>query len=264
MHEHDVDPDTRLRSHAADDRHTADGPDAAIGRGARSGRVDTLGPHGVLALQRAAGNTGVAGLVGGQQEEESPVKAVVRSTGSALDADTRQTMETALGHDFGDVQVHHDATASESARSVGAQAYTVGNHVVFDEGRYRPDSPDGQRTLAHELTHVVQQREGPVDGTPAAGGIRVSDPSDRFEQEAERTAARVTATSSQPPATSAGSGPVDAGHGTGGLQRQTADEEREPAGPPDAVPPETDEDATAAQLAVQRETGEDEEEEAPS
>ena len=48
----------------------------------------------------------------------------------------------------------------------------------------------GKTTLAHELTHVVQQRSGPVDGTPAAGGIRVSDPSDRFEREAAATAER--------------------------------------------------------------------------
>jgi hypothetical protein len=50
--------------------------------------------------------------------------------------------------------------------------------------------------LAHELTHVVQQRSGPVDGTDAGGGVKVSDPSDRFEREAVANADRLTATPS--------------------------------------------------------------------
>ncbi len=75
--------------------------------------------------------------------------------------------------------------------SVQAYAYTVGNDVVFQSDKYAPDSDSGQRMLAHELTHVVQQRSGPVDGTPAAGGIKVSHPSDSFEQAAESAADRV-------------------------------------------------------------------------
>jgi hypothetical protein len=75
----------------------------------------------------------------------------------------------------------------------------VGNDVVFDSGKYAPESHEGRHMLAHELTHVVQQRSGPVSGTPARGGINVSDPSDGFEQAAEHNAAQ--AMSSQPPAT---------------------------------------------------------------
>ena len=86
------------------------------------------------------------------------------------------------------MRVHTDGVADAAARSVGADAYTVGSDVVFAAGRYEPDTPVGQRMLAHELTHVVQQRSGPVDGTPTGDGIALSDPSDRFEQEAERTA----------------------------------------------------------------------------
>ncbi|HEY2888167.1 MAG TPA: DUF4157 domain-containing protein, partial [Candidatus Limnocylindrales bacterium] len=56
-----------------------------------------------------------------------------------------------------------------------------------------PASPTGQRTIAHELTHVVQQRSGPVDGTPAGGGIQLSNPADRFEQAAEQNAERIMA-----------------------------------------------------------------------
>ena len=97
-------------------------------------------------------------------------------------------MEPAFGADFADVRVHTDAAAAESAQGVQALAYTVGNEVVFQSGMYQPETPAGQRMLAHELTHVVQQRRGPVDGTAAGGGVSVSDPSDRFEQAAEASA----------------------------------------------------------------------------
>jgi hypothetical protein len=100
-------------------------------------------------------------------------------------------MESSLGADLSDVRVHTDARASRSARALQADAYTTGNHVVFQGGHYRPDTDAGLHMLAHELTHVVQQRTGPVDGTPAPGGVSVSDPGDTFEQAAERTAARV-------------------------------------------------------------------------
>jgi hypothetical protein len=61
------------------------------------------------------------------------------------------------GYDFSEVRVHTDAKAEASARSIGALAYTVGNDIVFDHGRYSPGTTDGRRLLAHELTHVVQQ-----------------------------------------------------------------------------------------------------------
>lgn len=58
---------------------------------------------------------------------------------------------------FGPVRVHYDAVAVESARTIGAEAYTVGSHIVFGAGHYSPQSVTGRRLLAHELTHVVQQ-----------------------------------------------------------------------------------------------------------
>ncbi|HEU5003801.1 MAG TPA: DUF4157 domain-containing protein [Actinomycetota bacterium] len=146
-------------------------------------------PTGILGLQRTAGNASVASVLGAQEEERSPVLDVVGSGGGQpLEAGVRARMETSLGHDFSGVRVHTGGKAAESARAVQAQAYTVGNDIVFGGSHYSPGTPTGQRMLAHELTHVVQQRSGPVDGTPTAGGIRVSDPSDRFEREAEDTA----------------------------------------------------------------------------
>ena len=97
-------------------------------------------------------------------------------------------MEERLGADFGDVRIHSDSEATESAKSLDARAYTVGNSVVFQSGEYTPETDPGIRTLAHELAHVVQQRNGPVDGTPMSDGINISDPSDRFEQMAESSA----------------------------------------------------------------------------
>lgn len=153
-----------------------------------SGTGVASGPASVLHLQRAAGNA----AVGAALEEQSPVTSIVgRGGGSPLDPVMRLDMEQHLGADFSDVRVHTDSAASASAAAVNAHAYTVGNDVVFGDGAYTPGSDAGRKTLAHELTHVVQQRSGPVDGTPAAGGIKVSDPSDRFEQEASRTAERV-------------------------------------------------------------------------
>jgi len=66
-------------------------------------------------------------------------------------------MEPRFGHDFGRVRVHTDAQASDSAGAVNARAYTVGQHIAFASGEYVPGSVEGQRLLAHELTHVVQQ-----------------------------------------------------------------------------------------------------------
>ncbi|HMD20583.1 MAG TPA: DUF4157 domain-containing protein [Alloacidobacterium sp.] len=85
------------------------------------------------------------------------VHEVLRSPGQTLDAGTRAFMETRFGHDFAKVRVHTDSRAADSARSVNASAYTVGNDIVFDSGRFNSNSADGRLLLAHELTHVVQQ-----------------------------------------------------------------------------------------------------------
>lgn len=162
---------------------------AGAGRAAAAGRTEVLSPEGLLGLQRSAGNAAVSELV---EEGRSPVHDVISSGGGrALDADVRTDMEARLGHDFSDVRVLDDASASASAKAVNAHAYTVGNNVVFQREKYDPSSHSGRVTLAHELTHVVQQRSGPVDGTSAPGGIKLSDPSDRFEREAASNAEHV-------------------------------------------------------------------------
>ena len=88
------------------------------------------------------------------------VHAALRSTGRALDDETRASMEPALGHGLGAVRLHADSLAEESARALDAQAYTVGQDIFFDAGRYNPRSGPGQELLAHELAHTVQQETG--------------------------------------------------------------------------------------------------------
>jgi hypothetical protein len=87
------------------------------------------------------------------------VHETLRSPGRPLDADTRAYVEPYLGHDFSKVRIHADEKATASARAVNALAYTVGRDVVFGAGQYAPRTGEGQSLLAHELTHVVQQRE---------------------------------------------------------------------------------------------------------
>lgn len=86
------------------------------------------------------------------------VNEVLQSSGRSLDAATRSSMEAYFGYDFGGVRVHTGAKATESAEAINAQAYTAGHNIVFRKGEYTPRTPEGQRLLVHELTHVVQQK----------------------------------------------------------------------------------------------------------
>ena len=97
-------------------------------------------------------------------------------------------MESRFGQDFADVRIHRGANAEASAGDLNAIAYTTGSHIVFGPGAYQPQAPEGRRLLAHELSHVLQQRRGPVTGEPA-GGMRVSRNDDSFERAADVDAA---------------------------------------------------------------------------
>jgi hypothetical protein len=223
MRAHDEEPEVARRP-AASRKDVAEAAGGGPGQ-APLARGAPLDPATVLRLQRASGNASVAALVEGRRpvlqraespgedEERSPVLDVVgRGGGRPLEPELRSDMEQRLGHDFGDVRVHSDGAAGESARSVGAHAYTVGSEVVFQPSTWAPESPHGRRMLAHELTHVVQQRSGPVDGTPTGGGVSVSHPSDRFEQEATKVSEQAVP------------GQAPAAAGATGVQRQAEDE----------------------------------------
>jgi hypothetical protein len=89
------------------------------------------------------------------------VSEVLRTPGHSLDPATRAFFESRLGHDFSRVRIHADGVAASAAQSVGANAFTLGSHIVFGSGRYAPVSESGQRLLAHELVHVMQQGGDP-------------------------------------------------------------------------------------------------------
>ena len=86
------------------------------------------------------------------------VDAALSTPGQPVEPVARGLLEKQLGHDFSRVRVHHESAAADSARRLHANAFAVGEHVVFASGRYQPHTPPGRRLLAHELAHVVQQR----------------------------------------------------------------------------------------------------------
>jgi Domain of unknown function (DUF4157) len=162
---------------------------AAPAPAARRGRH---APRQVLRIVSAIGNAAFgrlardgAGLLpdGRVHPEVEQAIAAARGGGRPLDATVRESVAPALGDALDDVRVHDDAQAAELARSVNARAFTTGSDVYFGSGEYRPGTADGDRLLAHELTHVVQQR-----GAPTAGPLAVSEPADSSEREAEAVA----------------------------------------------------------------------------
>ncbi|GAA2997510.1 eCIS core domain-containing protein [Actinokineospora diospyrosa] len=153
----------------------------------RTAQPDEAGPgtRTVHQLQRSMGNAAVARLLQGAEEETAEpttVPEVLSGSGRPLDAGKRTDMESRLGADFSTVRVHNDTAAARSADEIGARAYTSGEHVVLGRGGAE------DHTLAHELWHVVQQREGPVSATDNGTGVALSDPGDRFERAAEQAA----------------------------------------------------------------------------
>ncbi len=100
----------------------------------------------------------VTGENSAQTEAPPSVHEVLQSPGQPLDSETRAFMEPRFGQDFSRVRVHADSGAGQSAHEVNSRAYTVGQHIVFAPGQFAPDRPAGRSVLAHELTHVVQQR----------------------------------------------------------------------------------------------------------
>ena len=108
--------------------------------------------------------------------------AAMSGQGSRLDRQTLSSLAPSHG-DVSDAHIHVGNEADRLARTVNAQAFTVGNDVFFRNGSYDPSSKKGKELLAHELTHVVQQR-----GAPAAGPLQVSEPGDALEREADAVA----------------------------------------------------------------------------
>jgi hypothetical protein len=143
----------------------------------------SLSNQGVGILQREA-----APGAGGEPSRVPPVVGeVLRSGGRSLDPAVRAHFEPRFGRDLGDVRVHTSAQADASARAVNARAFTVGRDIAFAAGEYAPDAAAGQRLLAHELAHVVQQ--GGQRSAPQAK-LAMSTPGDAGAPEGRSSSAR--------------------------------------------------------------------------
>lgn len=151
-----------------------------------------IGPEGECAACKAKRlQRQQTGAAGGPVHAQDLVRGALRSPGRPLDSVTRTFMEQRFEHDFSRVRVHTDERAAESARAVNAVAYTVGGDVVFAPGRYAPETARGRELLAHELTHVVQQR-GRGGDAPVIAPQAAFDPSEREADAAARAVAAGT------------------------------------------------------------------------
>lgn len=114
----------------------------------------------------------------------------IRSNGLPLPESVRAFFEPRFGYDFSQVRVHTDVQAAETANAINARAFTIGPDIVFERGEYNPDTVEGKKLLAHELTHVIQQGAGEaaLDSKWSSTSIQtlsMTTPGDRFESEAE-------------------------------------------------------------------------------
>jgi len=94
------------------------------------------------------------------QTAPASVSQVINQNGQPLEPTLRADMERRFGHDFARVRIHTDDAATHSAQELEADAYTVGNHVVFGRDRFASDTSAGRHLIAHELAHVAQQGDG--------------------------------------------------------------------------------------------------------
>jgi hypothetical protein len=197
------------------------------GSAAIPGIPNFLGAAGNMAIQRAAsgplaGNPSAAAILGGANMssggcscggsgscaecKKKPVQrkgegdaagispgfhsAMNRSGGGApLAPHTRSAMEQRFGENFDNVRVHSDGAAADASRAIRAHAFTTGRDIYFGQGRYEPHSVSGQKLLAHELTHVLQQSQGVVK--PGLKSLTANAQNDEFEREAEQAEAHV-------------------------------------------------------------------------
>jgi hypothetical protein len=98
----------------------------------------------------------------GNSSADDLITTAIGSGGQPIESNTRTDMENRFGYDFSNVKIHSDAVSAKSAQSINARAYTSGSDIVFNQGEYSPTTGSGQKLLAHELTHVIQQSQSPT------------------------------------------------------------------------------------------------------
>ena len=138
-------------------------------------------------LQQSHGNSYVQRVVADMNEAKSEVESQSSDRSQGLDASTRSEMESAFGENFGDVRVHTGNEGKRLNDQLDARATTRGRDIYFGAGEYNPSTREGKELLAHELTHVVQQRGSSISqAANTAGQV-----GDAFEQEADEVAASI-------------------------------------------------------------------------
>ncbi|HXH22485.1 MAG TPA: DUF4157 domain-containing protein [Dehalococcoidia bacterium] len=179
--------DDRLKVKAKAEKPT---PRADASGGA--GLLSAMGNARVQRLLRAA-KLQRQGDAAGSTVDDEVARAInsKRGSGATLDEASRKEMEPSFGQDFSDVRVHTDDTADALNRAVQAEAFTIGRDIFFRKGSYSPGSSEGKKLLAHELTHVVQQRDVPV-----SQDLTVSSPEDASERQAGDVASAVSGSAS--------------------------------------------------------------------
>jgi hypothetical protein len=131
-------------------------PDPAMAAAAQS----VQSHEGWTSAEKGGKNrTKPAGMIKVADLARSSVHEALRSPGQPMDASMRAYFEPRFGRDFSRVRLHSSAAAERSACDVNAQAYTVGDHIVFGPSRFAPGTLDGRRLVAHELAHAVQQSD---------------------------------------------------------------------------------------------------------
>ncbi|HEV7820316.1 MAG TPA: DUF4157 domain-containing protein, partial [Burkholderiales bacterium] len=123
---------------------------------------------------------------GGNVPTTYNVSPALTQGGMHLPARLRQNLGPLYGSDFSTVRIHHDAVSHAAAREVNARAFTLGQHVHFAAGEYRPQQQEGLRLLAHELGHTVQQRD--AGGSDAGTDVEIGSADSALEREADAAA----------------------------------------------------------------------------
>ena len=159
-------------------------PDQAAAPPAHADERETEG----LEMQKTAGNSAVSSMLGPSRGDL--VRSVIEGPGRPIDSGVVDMVRKATGDDASGIQVHEGPAAAEAASSVKAEMFASGNHIVAPEG-LDVTTKEGAFKTVHEVHHIVnQQAKGPVEGTETGDGLKISDPGDRHEQEANAVAAK--------------------------------------------------------------------------
>ncbi|HWO73924.1 MAG TPA: DUF4157 domain-containing protein [Dehalococcoidia bacterium] len=189
------------------------------------GRAAALGNARVQRILRAAVQRSADDGSGRLDDSLASAIQAKRGSGQPLDRAAQTNLGAALGDDFADVRIHDDGEADQLNRALKADAFTAGTDIFFRAGKYNPGSSEGKKLLAHELTHVVQQR-----GASASGEMTVSSPDDASERQASDVAEALTSAAPAAGAAVARQAAVDEEEElqmSAAVERQALDEEEE-------------------------------------